>query len=119
METFWDWKDKWLGEYIEIWREIFVGAVIGLEIDNAKGFSDSQMLLFLLCVVFNTIVLMNLLLAVVGTVQGEVDGAKGQYLHRMLVDEICTLQRIFFSPYPSSNSSLMFMAKTKGEGTDD
>ena len=77
METFWDWKDKWLGEYIEIWREIFVGAVIGLEIDNAKGFSDSQMLLFLLCVVFNTIVLMNLLLAVVGTVQGEVDGAKG------------------------------------------
>lgn len=51
-----------------IWREIFVGAINGLELGDAQGFSDTQMLLFMLCVVFNTIVLMNLLLAVVGTI---------------------------------------------------
>ena len=50
-----------------VW-EIFVGAVIGLESDNSEGFTDSQMLLFLVAVIFNTIVLMNLLLAVVGGV---------------------------------------------------
>ena len=68
VSDFWDFKDKWLGEYIKIWGEIFVGAVIGLELDNAKGFSDTQMILFFVCVIFNTIVLMNLLLAVVAAV---------------------------------------------------
>lgn len=67
-EGFWEWKDKWLGEYITIWSEIFVGAVIGLELEYAQGYSDTQMLLFFACIVFNTIVLFNLLLAVVGTV---------------------------------------------------
>ena len=35
VETFWDWKDKWLGEYISLWKEIFVGAVIGLDLEQS------------------------------------------------------------------------------------
>ena len=67
-DSFNDFKDKWFGEYLKLVWEIFVGAVIGLESDNSEGFTDSQMLLFLVAVIFNTIVLMNLLLAVVGGV---------------------------------------------------
>lgn len=69
MKDFWDWKDKWFGEYIKTIYEMFVGGVIGLEKDeNAQGFTDSQMILFAVSVIFNMIVLMNLLLAVVGSV---------------------------------------------------
>ena len=74
-DNFWDWKDKWLGEYLALLWEIFVGAVIGLELDQSEGFTDSQMILFVVSVIFNMIVLMNLLLAVVGAVQSDVAGA--------------------------------------------
>ena len=74
------------------------------------------MIQFFLCLVFNLIVLMNLLLAVVGNVQGTVDGMAGQYYHRQLVDQICMMQRIFFIAPKSSNTELMFLAKAKGEG---
>ena len=76
---FWSFKDKWLGEYISIWQEVFVGAVIGLEGDNAVGFTDTQWLLFLVAIIFNTIILMNLLLAIVGFVQGEIQETKEEY----------------------------------------
>ena len=82
VNDFWDFKDKWAGEYIKIWGEIFVGAVIGLELEQAQGFSDSQMLLFFICIIFNTIVLMNLLLAVVAGVQGETSAMKKEYFYR-------------------------------------
>ena len=68
VNNFSDFKDKWAGEYFDLLSEIFVGAVIGLELDNSEGFTDSQMLIFLVALIFNTIVLMNLLLAVVGSV---------------------------------------------------
>ena len=68
VKNFSDFKDKWAGEWFDLLSEIFVGAVIGLELENSEGFTDSQMLVFLVALIFNTIVLMNLLLAVVGSV---------------------------------------------------
>ena len=69
---FWSFKEKWLDEYLVIWQEVFVGAVIGLEGENAMGFTDTQWIIFLTAIIFNTVVLMNLLLAIVGTIQGEI-----------------------------------------------
>jgi len=74
---FWSWKDKWLGEYIKIWQEVFVGALAGLEGESSQGFSDTQWLIFFMALIFNTVVLANLLLALVGTIQGDVSGIAG------------------------------------------
>mmetsp|Transcript_35249 Transcript_35249/g.46413 ORF Transcript_35249/g.46413 Transcript_35249/m.46413 type:complete len:312 (+) Transcript_35249:484-1419(+) len=68
VESFFDFHDKWTKEYTSLLFELFIGAAIGLEGDNHDGFTDSQMILFIVAVIFNTIVLMNLLLAVVGGV---------------------------------------------------
>lgn len=82
----WSFKDKWMGEYIEIFKEVFVGAVIGLDGGNSGGFNDTQWIIFLVAVVFNTIILMNLLLAIVAFVQGDVHVIKEQYYYKSLVD---------------------------------
>ena len=40
-EGFYDYKDKWVSEYMSIFKDVFVGAVIGLENDQSAGFTDS------------------------------------------------------------------------------
>ena len=59
-------KDKYLGEYIAILKSNFIGAVIGFEGENTQLWNDGQFILFVVCVIFNSIVLMNVLLALVG-----------------------------------------------------
>ena len=88
---FWAWKDIWLKNYLETFSEIFTGAVSGLDTSNMEGFTDSQRLLFFVCVIFNTIVLMNLLLAVMGSQQGTVAQLSAAYHYRQLVNHICML----------------------------
>ncbi len=110
----WSFKDKWLGEYISIWQEVFIGAVIGLEMDNAVGFTDSQWLLFLVAIIFNTIILMNLLLAIVGFVQGDIQEVKEEYYFQQLVFQICMLQRLPFCGTARSRSKkMLFMTNQR------
>ena len=113
---FWSWKDKWLGEYIKIWQEIFVGALAGLEGDNAQGFTDTQWLIFFMALIFNTVVLANLLLALVGTIQGSVSDIAGQHYYQQLVNQICMMQRIFYQTNGNTQKkTLLFMAKVRRE----
>ena len=89
VNSFDDWKDRWIGEYLKLFWEIWVGAVIGLEAgegNNSEGFTDSQMILFIVAVIFNTIVLMNLLLAVVGGVHGDVIARAHEYYYKQIVN---------------------------------
>lgn len=112
----WSFKDKWMGEYISIWQEVFVGAVIGLEGDNAVGFSDTQWLLFLVAIIFNTIILMNLLLAIVGFVQGDIQEVKEEYYFQQLVYQMCMLQRLpFIGSKKDRNKKMLFMSKIRRE----
>jgi len=113
-----EWKDKWLGEYIKIFYEILVGAISGLDLDSTKGFTDSQMIMYIVAVLFNSIVLMNLLLAVVGTVQGTVSGSPMHYYYEKLVDQICMLQRLFFCRSRKlSFNRYLFFARERRETT--
>lgn len=115
VKDFWTWKDKWLGAYIKIWQEIFVGALAGLEADNVKGFTDTQWLIFFVALIFNTVVLANLLLALVGGIQGSVSEIGGPHYYRQLVHQICMMQRIFFKKQTNVNRNLLFMAKVRRE----
>ena len=91
--------------------ELFIGAVIGLEGDNAVGFTPSQMILFFVALIFNTVVLMNLLLAVVGGIFGTVDTDKKMYYYKMLVDQICMLQRLHFHQIDDMPKHLLFLTR--------
>ena len=88
-----------------------------MEGENAVGFTASQYLIFMVALVFNTVVLMNLLLAVVGAVQGEVDGSRKKYYYKMLVDQICMLQRLFLIPTDDKPKHLLFLTKQRREYT--
>ena len=68
-----------------------------------------------MALVFNTVVLMNLLLAVVGNIQSLVDESRNQYYYKMLVDQICMLQRLFFRPTDDKPKTLLFLTKTRRE----
>ena len=39
--SFWDWKDVYFGEYLNIWRMQFVTAVGGFDAEQAKNYSDT------------------------------------------------------------------------------
>ncbi len=112
--SLWDFKDKWIGEYMTIFQEVFVGAVIGLDGSNSLGFNDTQWIIFLVAIIFNTIILMNLLLAIVAFIQGDVHVIKDQYYYKNLVQQICQMQRVFFNE-KKGKKGLLFMAKACGE----
>ena len=65
---FYSWWNKWLGEYISMMKVTFVGALNGYELEQAENYSDSQWIIFVGCIIFTAIVLMNLLLAIVAAV---------------------------------------------------
>ena len=77
--TFWD---KYLGEYVTILKSSFIGSVIGFEGEGIALWTDPQWLLYLAAILFNAIVLMNLLLALVGEVFGEVHGKSAEYTYQ-------------------------------------
>ena len=81
VKDFGDWFQKWMGEYIETMKSVFVGAVNGYEAEEAENYTYSQWLIFLGSILFTAIVLMNLLLAIVAAVQAEVDGIKEYYVY--------------------------------------
>mmetsp|Transcript_21131 Transcript_21131/g.28392 ORF Transcript_21131/g.28392 Transcript_21131/m.28392 type:complete len:114 (+) Transcript_21131:659-1000(+) len=54
--------------YVEMWHRVFTGTMVGLEMTVAKGFDDNAMVLFYVCIILSTLVLTNLLIAVVGAV---------------------------------------------------
>ena len=68
-----------------------------------------------MALVFNTVVLMNLLLAVVGAVQGVVEESRNCFYYRGLVDQICMLQRLFLIPDEEKPKQLLFLTKTRRE----
>ena len=110
VENFWDFKDKWFGEYSTIFLEIFIGAASGLSGDNAKGFTDSQLLLLFVAIIFNTVILTNILLAVVGAQQGDVAGLAKPHYYRQLVNQLCMLQRLRFNPPDRPEKQFLFCA---------
>ena len=77
--TFWD---KYLGEYVTILKSSFIGSVIGFEGEGIALWTDPQWLLYLAAILFNAIVLMNLLLALVGAIFGEVHGKSAEYTYQ-------------------------------------
>ena len=77
--TFWD---KYLGEYVTILKSSFIGSGIGFEGEGIALWTDPQWLLYLAAILFNAIVLMNLLLALVGEVFGEVHGKSAEYTYQ-------------------------------------
>ena len=75
-------KDKYAGEYLTILKSSFIGSVIGFEGEGIALWTDPQWLLYLAAILFNAIVLMNLLLALVGAIFGEVHGKSAEYTYQ-------------------------------------
>ena len=105
--------DLWINEMMDTLLEIMIGAVIGLEADLAdQATKESGKILFIIAVVLNTIVFMNLLLSVVSSVQGNISELSNQYHYKQKVDRICMLQRVFFWRGKKEDpSSFLFLAK--------
>lgn len=78
-DTFWD---KYLGEYVAILKTSFIGSVIGFEGEGIALWTEPQWLLYLAAILFNAIVLMNLLLALVGEIFSEVHGKSAEYTYQ-------------------------------------
>ena len=86
----------------------------------------SGKILFIIAVITNTIVFMNLLLSVVSGVQANVEELRNQYYYKQLVNRICMLQRVFFWYFYErdlDSQSLLFLAKEcreydSGTGTE-
>lgn len=74
-------KDKYAGEYITMLKSSFIGSVIGYEGEGIGLWTDLQWLLYLVAIVFNAIVLMNVLLALVGEIFSEVHGKSSEYTY--------------------------------------
>ena len=87
--------------------------MVGLE--DAEGFTDSQWILFAVAIVFNTIVLMNILLAVVGKAFGEVDALNRAYYYKQLSKQICMLQRICFLLKNKPDQGLQLFTRVRRE----
>ena len=68
--------------------------MIGFEGEGIGLWDEEQWILYLVCIVFNAIVLMNILLALVGEIFSEVHGKSHEYTYQQLVNQICQLQRI-------------------------
>lgn len=76
-------KDKWFGELIVFMKKQFISSIIGFEGDgSAEFYSEPQWILYFSCIVFNAIVLMNLLLALVGTVHGDIMGLEKEHRYK-------------------------------------
>ena len=70
---FYTFKDKWLGEIIALIKSQFISSLIGFEGDgSAEYYTDPQYFLYIACIVFNGIVLINLLIGLTGTVHGHI-----------------------------------------------
>ena len=94
LKEFDDYKNMWLGEYLTFLKKQVVGAVAGFDGEGTELYQERQWILYLVCIIFNLIVLMNLLLALVSTVHGEVHARKHEFTYKSLVTQICILQRV-------------------------
>lgn len=81
----------------------------GLEV---SGFTDTQWLIFFVSLIFNVVVLANLLLALVGGIQGSITEI---HYYRQLVHQICMMQRLYFKRTTNVNRNLLFMTKDRRE----
>ena len=115
VETLWDWKDKWFGEYITFWKKQFMVATAGASGDEIAVMTDTQWLLLLVCIFFNMFILSNLMLAVVGQIFAEDYESQNQKRYSLIVDQICMLQRSFPVKNQASRYGFLFMAKERTE----
>ena len=72
----------WLGEYISFLKKQIIGSVNGFDGEGTELFQERNWLLYFVCIIFNLVVLMNLLLALVGTVHGEVHEMREEYTYK-------------------------------------
>lgn len=86
VSSIYDARDKYLGEFLMILRATFIGSVIGFEGEGTELWTDLQWFLYFVAIVFNAIVLMNILLALVGETFSEVHGKKHEYTYKQLVN---------------------------------
>ena len=54
-----------MGEYVEAWQKSFLAALGEFDPLELDSYSDGQWLVFILCVIFNIILLLNLLIAII------------------------------------------------------
>ena len=81
LQVFDDYKNMWLGEYLTFFKKVVVGSVAGFDGEGTELYQERQWILYLVCIIFNLIVLMNLLLALVGTVHSEIHARKHEYTY--------------------------------------
>ena len=117
------WYEKWIGEYDTLFKQQIIGSVAGFDGEGTDLYDNAQWLLYLVCIVFNLIVLMNLLLALVGTVHGEIHELQDEYRYQQFVYQIVQLQRItrpiyFLFDSSKNTQSLMFVAKERRVDND-
>ena len=91
VKGFTSFKDKYVGEWFTLFKSSFMYSVIGFEGENIGLWTDLQWLLYLAAILFNTIVLMNVLLALVGEIFGQVYSMRDAYTYQQLVNQICQL----------------------------
>ena len=103
----------YLGEWLHILKSSFIGSVIGFEGEGTELWSESQYVLYLVCIIFNAIVLMNVLLALVGEIFGQVYGQSAEHTYQQLVNQICQLQRISAMPQKRNSLAMAFMASQR------
>ena len=94
LQEFDDYKNMWLGEYITFLKKQIIGSVAGFDGEGTELYQDRHWVLYIVCIIFNIVVLMNLLLALVGTVHSEVHEMREEHTYQQLVSQICILQRV-------------------------
>ena len=105
--------DKYFGEFAETLKYQFIYSVIGFEGEGIGLWSEPQWILYTVCIIFNAIVLMNILLALVGEIFSEVHGKLQEYTYLQLVNQICLLQRIIAVPIRNNSLKMLFIASQR------
>jgi len=72
----------WLGEYITFLKKQIIGSVAGFDGEGTELYQDRHWVLYIVCIIFNIVVLMNLLLALVGTVHSEVHEMREEHTYQ-------------------------------------
>ena len=110
-----DLYEKYVQGYVISWQKAFMYAMGEFD-GNMEHFNEADWLVFFLSCVFNIIVLLNLLIAILSKTFDDINDMQVEFGYKEMVYHICTMQDTLFGWFKATANptELLFLAKEIG-----
>lgn len=111
METFGEAVDILFGEWWRAIQTTYYISIGGFETEEVNLYSIWSWPIFFFCTIFNIIILLNLLIAIVNEIFNRVMVQKVQNRYSLMCKQISLCQRSFSWPNPGDYNRMLFIAR--------